>query len=64
MITYLLNLLMLSRIGYTFDDDRLDFKQMPYYLIVQGIGLATLSINRVWVGLLISVVISNALIVF
>jgi hypothetical protein len=34
MIIYLLNLLLLARIGYTFDDDRLDFKQLPYYLIV------------------------------
>jgi len=57
MVIYLLNLLMLSRIGYTFDDDRLDFKELPYYLIVQGIGIATLTISRAWFGLLITVVI-------
>ena len=64
MVIYLLNLLMLSRIGYTFDDDRLDFKELPYYLIVQVIGIATLTISRAWFGLLITVVISNALIIF
>lgn len=64
MIIYLLNMLMLSRIGYTFDDDRLEFKQLPYFLIVQGIAMATLAINRAWFGLLISVVITNALIIF
>lgn len=64
MIIYLLNLFMLSRIGYTFDDDRIDFKQIPYYLIIQGIGIASLTINRAWVGLLVSVVISNVLIIY
>lgn len=64
MILYLLNLLMLSRIGYTFDDERIDFNQIPYYLIVQGIGIAALMINRAWVGLLISVVFSNALLIY
>ena len=64
MVIYLLNLLMLSRIGYTFDDDRLDFKELPFYLIIQGIGIATLTISRAWFGLLISVVILNALIIF
>lgn len=64
MIIYLLNLLMLSRIGYTFDDERIDFNQIPYYLIVQGIGIAALMINRAWVGLLISVVVSNALLIY
>ena len=64
MILYLCNLLMLSRIGYTFDDDRLDLKQLPYYLIVQVIGLATLTINHAWAGLLISVIIANAMIIY
>lgn len=64
MILYLLNLLMLSRIGYTFDDERIDFNQIPYYLIVQGIGIAALMINRAWAGLLISVVVSNALLIY
>ena len=64
MVIYLLDLLMLSRIGYTFDDDRLDFKELPFYLIIQGIGIATLTISRAWFGLLISVVILNALIIF
>lgn len=64
MIIYLLNLLMLSRIGYTFVDDRIEFKQMPYFLIVQGIGIATLSISRAWFGLLISVIILNTLIIY
>jgi len=64
MIIYLLNLFMLSRIGYTFDDDKLEFKQIPYYLIIQGIGIATLTINRTWIALLISVVISNLLLIY
>lgn len=63
MIIYLLNLLMLSRIAYTFDDNKIGFKQTPYYLIIQGIGIATLAVNRAWIGLLISSVISNVLII-
>ncbi len=63
MIIYLLNVLMLSRLGYTFDDDRIKVKQIPYYLIIQGFGLAALTVNRAWVVLLIAVVISNGLII-
>lgn len=63
MIIYLINLLMLSRIAYTFDDNKIGYKQIPYYLIIQGIGIATLAINRAWIGLFISAVISNVLII-
>lgn len=63
MLIFLLNLLMLSRIAYTFDDGKLSFKQIPYYLIIQGIGIATLTINGAWIGLLVSAVITNALII-
>lgn len=63
MTIYLLNGLMLSRMGYTFDDDKIKGKQIPYYLIIQGLGLAALTINSAWVVLLVSVLISNALII-
>jgi hypothetical protein len=63
MIIYLLNVLMLSRMDYTFDDEGITKKQLPYYLIIQGLGLAALTINRAWVVLLVAVVISNGLII-
>lgn len=64
MLIYLLNLLMLSRIIYTFEDDRMEFKQLPYYLIIQILGLATLKINDAWVSLLISSIILNSLVIY
>lgn len=64
MIIYLLNLLLLARIGYSFNDERLTNKQIPYYLIIQGLGLAVLTVNRAWVILLVFVVIANALTLF
>ena len=63
MIIYLLNLLMLSRIVYTFDDERMDFKQLPYFLIMQALGFATLTMNRAWVTFLLSVVVANVLMI-
>ena len=64
MLIYLLNGLMLSRIIYTFEDDRLASKQLPYYLILQILGLATLKINGAWVSLLISSIILNSLVIY
>jgi len=61
MLTYLLNLLMLSRLGYTSNDEHIEWKQLPYYLIIQGLGLATLMINRAWVYLLIFSLMANVL---
>jgi hypothetical protein len=61
MLTYLLNLFMLSRIGYTFNDEQIEFKQIPFYLIIQGLSLAALKINRAWVGLLLSSIVLNVL---
>ena len=49
MIVYLLNVLMLSRIGYSFDDKHIDNKQIWYYLVIQILGLAVLTINNAWV---------------
>ncbi len=64
MIIYLLNVLMLSRMGYTFDDKEIKPKQIPYYLIIQGLGLAALRVNRAWVFLLIAVIVANGLMIF
>ena len=64
MIIYLLNVLMLSRIGYTFDDKEIKPKQILYYLIIQVLGLAVLTIDRAWIFLLVAVVIANALILY
>lgn len=59
MVIYLLNVLMLSRIGITFDDEGMVNKRLPYYLIVQALGLAALTVNRSWGILLISIVVAN-----
>ena len=64
MIVYLLNVLMLSRIGYTFDDKQIDIKQIWYYLVIQVLGLAVLTVNCAWVILLIAVVLLNIGIIF
>ena len=64
MLIYLLNTLMLSRMIYTFEDNRLEFKQLPYVLIIQMLSLAMLKINLAWVILFISSLILNALVIY
>ena len=60
---FLINTLLLSRIIYTFDDNKLKNKQIPYYLCIQVIGFAILSINKAWIFLVLSAVVANALII-
>jgi hypothetical protein len=54
---------MLSRIVYTFDDEKMNNNQIWYFLAVQIIGLAPLTKNCAWVGLLLFVMISIGLVI-
>lgn len=60
---FLLNTLLLSRIIYTFDDNKIKNKQIPYYLCIQAFGFALLSINKAWIFLVLSVVVANVFII-
>jgi hypothetical protein len=61
MLTFVLNLLMLSRLDYTANDTPINKKKIPYILIIQALGLDALMINRAWVALLIFSIIANTL---